>query len=101
MKSNIKKIGIKVYIEQIEPGHDEGTMFFGMIKKKYIPDHLCISNQPFYLGKDDRNQRYEQLARHPIDRPHNFKEHEWVEIDSIDGVVVRVQKINNQNEAIA
>lgn len=83
---------MKAYLEQIEAGHGEINLPFGL-KLKESPDYLDIANNRlgFFSG-------YEQLAHFPIKRPHSFNEGEWIDVDLEDSKVVAVRKLEGKEE---
>ena len=85
------EVMMKAFIEQIELGHNEKKVLG--IKFKETPDRLDISNKPSYWILD-LFRGYKQLARYPIQRPHNFKEREWVDVDIKNGEVIAVHQLN-------
>ena len=87
---------MRAYIEQINLGHDEKILPFGL-KLQKTPDVLCISNG---IGADigfliifwPPYWKYRQLGTYKIKRPHNFKEGEWVNITIKDGKIIEARK---------
>lgn len=68
---------MRAFIEQIEVGHEEIRLPFG-IRLKRTPDKLDIANQPSAWVFDVTSR---QLGQFAVERPHSFKEREWVEVN--------------------
>ena len=81
---------MEAFIEQIEAGLEEKKLWF--IKLRRTPDRLDLSNKPSWWILD-LFRGYKQLGRFPVDRPHEFREREWVEVDIKDNEVVAVRKL--------
>lgn len=83
---------VKTFIEQIEGGHKEIKLPLGL-KLKETPDFLDISNGKLYLWIFSLVSGYRQLGSFPINRPHQFNEREWVDVDIKEGKIVNVKKL--------
>ena len=89
---------MRAFIEQIEGGHGEIKLPFGIILKE-TPDQLDISNGK---GEDlgilnfiSILMGYKQIGTFKVKRPHKFKEREWVYITIKNDKIIRVRKVTN------
>jgi hypothetical protein len=82
---------MKAFIEQVEAGHKNWNLPLGIVLKEK-PDILDISN------KGDTNFisylfGYRQLGQFKVNRPHDFHEREWVDIDMVNKKITAVRKL--------
>lgn len=70
---------MKGYIEEVGVGHGEIKLPFGFVLKE-TKDELYISNGLFDLWIFNIFTGYRQIGVYKIERPHDFKWGDWVDI---------------------